>query len=121
MSRGEVLADVGLTDQPIARQITAWVAALGSVAAEAEVSERFDWSGTRPTSSSTAGPRGCSKHTSAPLSARNVAMVFPNSGPQVFAQVMAAEQIRDGAPTACQCGRRRVQPSVNAGLTNRGT
>ena len=41
-SRGEVLADVGLTDQPIARQITGWVAALGSVATEAEVSERFD-------------------------------------------------------------------------------
>ena len=29
-SRGEVLADVGLTDQNIARQITGWVAALGS-------------------------------------------------------------------------------------------
>ena len=41
-SRGEVLAVVGLTDQHIARQITGWVAALGSVAAEAEVSERFD-------------------------------------------------------------------------------
>ena len=29
-SRGEVLADVGLTDQDVARQITGWVAALGS-------------------------------------------------------------------------------------------
>jgi 1-deoxy-D-xylulose-5-phosphate synthase len=29
-SRTEVLADVGLTDQDVARQITGWVAALGS-------------------------------------------------------------------------------------------
>ena len=29
-SRAEVLADVGLTDQDVARQITGWVAALGS-------------------------------------------------------------------------------------------
>ncbi len=29
-SRSEVLADVGLTDQDVARQITGWVAALGS-------------------------------------------------------------------------------------------
>ena len=29
-SRGEVLTDIGLTDQHIARQITGWVAALGS-------------------------------------------------------------------------------------------
>ncbi|MBY0285752.1 MAG: 1-deoxy-D-xylulose-5-phosphate synthase [Mycobacteriaceae bacterium] len=42
-SRGEVLAEVGLTDRNIARQITGWVAAQGSaVAPEREVSERFD-------------------------------------------------------------------------------
>ena len=29
-SRGEVLAEVGLTDRNIARQITGWVAALGA-------------------------------------------------------------------------------------------
>jgi 1-deoxy-D-xylulose-5-phosphate synthase len=41
-SRGEVLADVGLTDRNIARQITGWVAALGTTVAEPAVSERFD-------------------------------------------------------------------------------
>jgi 1-deoxy-D-xylulose-5-phosphate synthase len=41
-SRGEVLADVGLTDANIARQITGWVAALGTHATEHEVSERLD-------------------------------------------------------------------------------
>jgi len=42
-SRGEVLAEVGLTDRNIARQITGWVAAQGSaVAPEREVSQRFD-------------------------------------------------------------------------------
>jgi 1-deoxy-D-xylulose-5-phosphate synthase len=42
-SRGEVLADTGLTDRNIARQITGWVAAQGaSVAPEQEVSERLD-------------------------------------------------------------------------------
>ena len=42
-SRGEVLADVGLTDSNIARQITGWVAAQGNhVAPEREVSERLD-------------------------------------------------------------------------------
>ncbi len=42
-SRGEVLADVGLTDRNIARQITGWVAAQGASAApEREVSQRFD-------------------------------------------------------------------------------
>jgi 1-deoxy-D-xylulose-5-phosphate synthase len=41
-SRGEVLADAGLTDRNIARQITGWVAALGSTAAEPEVSQRLD-------------------------------------------------------------------------------
>ncbi|MGV0643497.1 1-deoxy-D-xylulose-5-phosphate synthase [Mycolicibacterium sp. XJ879] len=39
-SRGEVLADVGLTDRNIARQITGWVAAQGSAVAEHEVSEQ---------------------------------------------------------------------------------
>ncbi|MCF6386212.1 1-deoxy-D-xylulose-5-phosphate synthase [Mycobacterium sp. MBM] len=33
-SRSEVLADIGLTDQHIARQITGWVAALGATAAD---------------------------------------------------------------------------------------
>jgi 1-deoxy-D-xylulose-5-phosphate synthase len=41
-SRGEVLADVGLTDQNIARQVTGWVAALGSAVSEDEVSQQFD-------------------------------------------------------------------------------
>ncbi|MCV7300113.1 1-deoxy-D-xylulose-5-phosphate synthase [Mycobacterium barrassiae] len=41
-SRGEVLADVGLTDRNIARQITGWVAAQGATNAEREVSQRFD-------------------------------------------------------------------------------
>jgi 1-deoxy-D-xylulose-5-phosphate synthase len=41
-SRGEVLADVGLTDRNIARQITGWVAALGASVHEHEVSERLD-------------------------------------------------------------------------------
>jgi 1-deoxy-D-xylulose-5-phosphate synthase len=41
-SRGEVLADVGLTDRNIARQITGWVAALGATVTEPAVSERLD-------------------------------------------------------------------------------
>ena len=42
-SRGEIFADVGLTDRNNARQLTGWVAARGSpVAGEAEVSERLD-------------------------------------------------------------------------------
>ena len=41
-SRGEVLADVGLTDQGIARQVTGWVAALGSAVSEHEVSQQLD-------------------------------------------------------------------------------
>ena len=41
-SRGEVLSDVGLTDRNIARQITGWVAALGTPVAEREVSEHLD-------------------------------------------------------------------------------
>jgi 1-deoxy-D-xylulose-5-phosphate synthase len=41
-SRGEVLAGLGLTDQDVARRITGWVAALGTSASEAEISERLD-------------------------------------------------------------------------------
>jgi 1-deoxy-D-xylulose-5-phosphate synthase len=41
-SRGEILADVGLTDQDIARQVTGWVAALGSAVSEHEVSRQLD-------------------------------------------------------------------------------
>ncbi|MBJ7341355.1 1-deoxy-D-xylulose-5-phosphate synthase [Mycolicibacterium sp.] len=41
-SRNEVLAAVGLTDQNVARQITGWVAALGSSVAESAVSDRVD-------------------------------------------------------------------------------
>ena len=44
-SRGEVLAEVGLTDRNVARQITGWVAAQGSSvgdASESEISERLD-------------------------------------------------------------------------------
>lgn len=41
-SRGEVLAEVGLTDRTVARQITGWVAAQGAAVNETEVSERLD-------------------------------------------------------------------------------
>ncbi|HTX95925.1 MAG TPA: 1-deoxy-D-xylulose-5-phosphate synthase [Mycobacterium sp.] len=41
-SRGEVLADLGLTDQDVARRITGWVAALGSPLTEPEVREPLD-------------------------------------------------------------------------------
>jgi 1-deoxy-D-xylulose-5-phosphate synthase len=41
-SRGEILADVGLTDQGIARQVTGWVAALGSAVSEHEDSRQLD-------------------------------------------------------------------------------
>jgi 1-deoxy-D-xylulose-5-phosphate synthase len=41
-SRGEVFADVGLTDRNVARQITGWVAAQGASVAEQEVSEQLD-------------------------------------------------------------------------------
>ncbi|OBI81476.1 1-deoxy-D-xylulose-5-phosphate synthase [Mycobacterium sp. E740] len=41
-SRGEVLAEVGLTDRTVARQITGWVAAQGTAVNEPEVSERLD-------------------------------------------------------------------------------
>jgi len=41
-SRGEVLKDVGMTEQNIARQITGWVAALGASVGEHEVSEQLD-------------------------------------------------------------------------------
>ncbi|PJE19667.1 MAG: 1-deoxy-D-xylulose-5-phosphate synthase, partial [Mycobacterium sp.] len=42
-SRGEVLAELGLTDQDVARRITGWVAAQGtSVAEQSAVSEQLD-------------------------------------------------------------------------------
>jgi 1-deoxy-D-xylulose-5-phosphate synthase len=44
-SRGQVLADLGLTDQDVARRITGWVAALGTSATEPtapEISEHLD-------------------------------------------------------------------------------
>ena len=44
-SRSEVLADLGLTDQGVARRITGWVAALGTPASEvseAEIREHLD-------------------------------------------------------------------------------
>lgn len=41
-SRGEVLAEVGLTDQHIARQITGWIAAIGAPVGEQEVTHRVD-------------------------------------------------------------------------------
>lgn len=41
-SRGELLAELGLTDQDVARRITGWVAALGSSEAEPEIRERLD-------------------------------------------------------------------------------
>jgi 1-deoxy-D-xylulose-5-phosphate synthase len=41
-SRGEVLAENGLTDQNVARKITGWVAALGSSLGESHVSDRVE-------------------------------------------------------------------------------
>jgi 1-deoxy-D-xylulose-5-phosphate synthase len=41
-SRGEVLADLGLTAQDVARRVTGWVAALGSSESEAEIREHLD-------------------------------------------------------------------------------
>ena len=41
-SRSEVLADIGLTEQNVARQITGWVAALGSPLGESQVTDRVD-------------------------------------------------------------------------------
>ncbi|SON62301.1 1-deoxy-D-xylulose-5-phosphate synthase [Mycobacterium simulans] len=41
-SRGEVLADLGLTDQDVARRITGWVVALGNSLTEPQISERLD-------------------------------------------------------------------------------
>ncbi|WP_111508900.1 1-deoxy-D-xylulose-5-phosphate synthase [Mycobacterium kyogaense] len=41
-SRGEVLSEVGLTERNLARQITGWVAALGTRIAEKEVSQQLD-------------------------------------------------------------------------------
>jgi 1-deoxy-D-xylulose-5-phosphate synthase len=41
-SRGEVLADLGLTNQDVARRITGWVAALGACVPEAEIREHLD-------------------------------------------------------------------------------
>jgi 1-deoxy-D-xylulose-5-phosphate synthase len=41
-SRGEVLVDLGLTDQDVARRITGWVAALGACVPEAEIREHLD-------------------------------------------------------------------------------
>ncbi|WP_055401617.1 MULTISPECIES: 1-deoxy-D-xylulose-5-phosphate synthase [unclassified Mycobacterium] len=41
-ARGELLADLGLTDQDVARRITGWVAALNSPVTEAEIREHLD-------------------------------------------------------------------------------
>jgi 1-deoxy-D-xylulose-5-phosphate synthase len=41
-SRKEVLADVGLTDQDVARQITGWIAALGTAEAAPSVHEKVE-------------------------------------------------------------------------------
>lgn len=41
-SRGEVLAEAGLTEQDVARQITGWVAAQGGVVEESEISRHLD-------------------------------------------------------------------------------
>jgi 1-deoxy-D-xylulose-5-phosphate synthase len=41
-SRDEVLADLGLTDQDMARRVTGWVAALGSSDSEAEIREHLE-------------------------------------------------------------------------------
>ncbi len=41
-SRGEVLAEIGLTDQHIARRITGWIAAIGASEGEQEVTHQVD-------------------------------------------------------------------------------
>jgi 1-deoxy-D-xylulose-5-phosphate synthase len=41
-SRSELLAEIGLTDQNVARQITGWVAALGTADNVSEISQRLD-------------------------------------------------------------------------------
>jgi 1-deoxy-D-xylulose-5-phosphate synthase len=41
-SRGEVLSEIGLTDQHIARQITGWIAALNNSVSESQVGQRVD-------------------------------------------------------------------------------
>ena len=41
-SRGELFAEIGLTDQHLARQITGWIAAQGSSVADTRVGERLD-------------------------------------------------------------------------------
>jgi 1-deoxy-D-xylulose-5-phosphate synthase len=41
-SRGELLAEIGLTAQDVARQITGWVAAMGASSCVDEVTERLD-------------------------------------------------------------------------------
>jgi 1-deoxy-D-xylulose-5-phosphate synthase len=41
-SRNEVLSDIGLTDQNVARQITGWVAALNGSVSMSEISEQLD-------------------------------------------------------------------------------
>jgi 1-deoxy-D-xylulose-5-phosphate synthase len=41
-SRGEVLVELGLTDQDVARRITGWVAALGTCVSETEIREHLD-------------------------------------------------------------------------------
>ncbi|EUA88219.1 1-deoxy-D-xylulose-5-phosphate synthase [Mycobacterium ulcerans str. Harvey] len=41
-SRGELLADLRLTDQDVARRVTGWVAALGACVSEAEIKEHLD-------------------------------------------------------------------------------
>ncbi|HEY5840111.1 MAG TPA: 1-deoxy-D-xylulose 5-phosphate synthase, partial [Mycobacterium sp.] len=39
---GELLSDIGMTDQHIARQITGWIAALNNSVSEREVGQRVD-------------------------------------------------------------------------------
>ncbi|CAM4339434.1 1-deoxy-D-xylulose-5-phosphate synthase [Mycobacterium basiliense] len=41
-ARSELLADLGLTDQDVARRVTGWVAALGACVSEAEIKEHLD-------------------------------------------------------------------------------
>ena len=122
-SRGEVLADVGLTDQvhrPPGDRMGGRARQCG-LRARGQPAARL--SDTRPASSNVADVRGCSKITSAPRpSISTVAIVLPNSGPQTSVHVIGG----DGTP--CRRAHHRVtaaagfvQPSVNAGLMNSGT
>ena len=72
-SRGEVLADLGLTDQDVARRITGWVAALGDVRSQSQRS---------------ATPR-LTEHLGLSVTASGLSPPRPVRGPRVLAAMAA--------------------------------